>query len=672
MNIWLLTTEYPPFYGGGIGTYAETVAALYLRKGHKLTIFIPDQRQQEGASLVQGIKIIKFPVSGGFELYAEYFAEAVNKKLIEDPLTAPDIIEVQDFMAVGYILIQEKLSGHSLLKNIPIVVHIHMPFYAMQSINNYVKDKLFLKVIEYRELAALKGADGLICPSKYLSRKIRESLPGIKIKIIPLPLPQKIYPNKTLKFKPNHQIDFLFIGRLEYRKGIELFLERASKLWEQGLKFNITVIGADCHFNPTGEYVRDKLRNKYKKQLKNKMLVFYEPMPPEKIKKFLLKTKALIMPALFENMPYVCLEALQAGIPILTTRNGGQAELIRKSGYDSFIFNWHNKGQLENIIIKIINLSKKDLIRIGANGQKSVKNICDPDKNIETRINYFKEIIKKKVTKPRYPFLVSSGNNRRVSRRDYLISIILIIDNDDQPAQILRSLRSIVLSPYDNKEILIIDNNCQQEIIKEALKVIRENNFPGVQIISLENYYNEAEIRNIMLARAQGEWITFIRPGIVVSNDLYTKANIVMKQYKNIFFVCANAVCSVRPENPEYYYNINPEQDLIFLINNINPGVIYYKQTLLTHGQNDLTVDSTYQDYASVVKLIFKGYGGIILAGSHIQSDKDYKFSLNNLNQKYDFLSMLKIPLTKLNNTSKLELLKVLNTKLIEKGQSIL
>ena len=38
MKIWILTTEYPPAFGGGIGTYVENVAKMYSQKGDSVKV----------------------------------------------------------------------------------------------------------------------------------------------------------------------------------------------------------------------------------------------------------------------------------------------------------------------------------------------------------------------------------------------------------------------------------------------------------------------------------------------------------------------------------------------------------------------------------------------------------------------------------------------------------
>jgi hypothetical protein len=47
MKIWLLTTEYPPVFGGGIATYCIHTARMLTLHSHEITVFVSDPSIQE-------------------------------------------------------------------------------------------------------------------------------------------------------------------------------------------------------------------------------------------------------------------------------------------------------------------------------------------------------------------------------------------------------------------------------------------------------------------------------------------------------------------------------------------------------------------------------------------------------------------------------------------------
>ena len=162
MNIWILTTEYPP-EGGGIGTYVFNAARMFAEGGHKVTIL--QAGKQAETQVDRKIRLVKFAT--GSQLLAEsesawsepdkhaafpynemdywpalsyQFAEEVRS--LTPKLGQPDLIEVQDYGAVGYYLLIRQLLQEEPFAKIPIVLHLHSPFFEVARINQMPRYKL--------------------------------------------------------------------------------------------------------------------------------------------------------------------------------------------------------------------------------------------------------------------------------------------------------------------------------------------------------------------------------------------------------------------------------------------------------------------------------------------------------------------------------------------------
>jgi len=115
MIYWLLTSEFPPLYGGGISTYCLETANMLSRNGHQVTVFIPDYqcktiKQQEDSTF----KLVYFNPNHyytssflGHEANLSYAFSQVVKHQTEKH-GAPDIIESQEYMGIAYYLLQFK------------------------------------------------------------------------------------------------------------------------------------------------------------------------------------------------------------------------------------------------------------------------------------------------------------------------------------------------------------------------------------------------------------------------------------------------------------------------------------------------------------------------------------------------------------------------------------
>ena len=112
--------------------------------------------------------------------------------------------------------------------------------------------------------------------------------------------------------------DFLYIGMMRDLKGPDMFLDAlAGAEQKTGRKLTAVMVGAG-----------DDLPN-YKAQAERlgfgKRVVFHDPMPARKA--FLL-ARTVVVPSRAEAMPYIVLETLAAGKPMIATNVGGIPEIF--------------------------------------------------------------------------------------------------------------------------------------------------------------------------------------------------------------------------------------------------------------------------------------------------------------------------------------------------------
>jgi glycosyltransferase involved in cell wall biosynthesis len=117
--------------------------------------------------------------------------------------------------------------------------------------------------------------------------------------------------------------DFLFIGTLRDLKGPDVFIEALDLVRQRtGMAPSAVIVGA-------GE---DKAR--YQRMVEERGLsataVFREPMPAREA--FALG-RTVVVPSRAESMPYIVLEAIAAGMPIITTNVGGIPEIFGSQSF---------------------------------------------------------------------------------------------------------------------------------------------------------------------------------------------------------------------------------------------------------------------------------------------------------------------------------------------------
>ncbi|MFH1187879.1 MAG: glycosyltransferase [bacterium] len=138
------------------------------------------------------------------------------------------------------------------------------------------------------------------------------------------------------KSSPNF-IKFLFIGQVEYHKGILFLIDVFNSFSnDDALNINLDVIG-------------DGKALKAAKSLAKGNISFLGRLSHQDTLKKLKRADLVIMPSLcYENSPNVVLEALGAGKPVVAADIGGAAELVESCNGYSF-----EAGNKEDLINKI-------------------------------------------------------------------------------------------------------------------------------------------------------------------------------------------------------------------------------------------------------------------------------------------------------------------------------
>ena len=190
MNIWILTSEFPPSFGGGISTYIDQVSQGYSAQSHNVTVITRDEHssiemKNEFYRVVR-FKHMEHPIYGtmGYWTALAYHYSEIVKKLILEEKKIPDIIEVQDYNAIGYYILQRKFALEPEFENLKIVVHLHTPSFELARINQTARYKFPTYWIGQMEKFCISAADGLVTQSNFLAKQLSEYTNNKKIQII--------------------------------------------------------------------------------------------------------------------------------------------------------------------------------------------------------------------------------------------------------------------------------------------------------------------------------------------------------------------------------------------------------------------------------------------------------------------------------------------------------
>ncbi len=596
MKIWILTTEFPPHFGGGIGTYVENVADMYSKNGNKVKIILRDD-EEKIEEFNENLEVHRFVLDNNNE-YTNYMGDMQSmsyqylqyvKGLLKKG-EKPDIVEIQEYNAIGYYIFQQKLIDSNFLKDVPVVVHLHTPQFALFDVNKYSKYQLPDYWIGQMERFCIKAADAILCPSQFLADKLKYVNPEKKIKVINLPF-------ATPKEEDDIKVDidkklFVYFGRTEYRKGVMQLVEAFEHLWEKGYDCKLKLIGGDVKYYPKNEYLGKLLQKKYKNRVEQGLLIFQGNTAPKPLRAEIRKARATIIPSLYENFPNTCILSMWLEKVAIVSKQGGQAEMVQTDGINGFIFDHEKEGDLERKIIQVLNTSDEELEKIGKNAKKRINSLCNMEDNVKLRIDFFKKVISEYEPKVEYPFLndTSKYNSNNNKIENDMISVVIPYYN--MAKYIDEAIESIKNSKYKNKEIILLNDGSTDKTSIEAIKKYESD--PMITVVNIKNG-GLANARNVGATYAKGGYLAFLDSDDVVGPDFYTEAVDILKRFNNVSYVFSFIKYF---EGDEGAWNQFDTQLPYLLCHNMSGTCfVIRKNDFMRYGQNKPEMEFGMEDY---------------------------------------------------------------------------
>lgn len=245
------------------------------------------------------------------------------------------------------------------IKNIKIVVISHGGDATL--LNNNI---FFKKMGSW----ILGNIDVVVAVSTFIKKQLRKlNKNSGNIPVISMGVNTKVFEEAIYASEKEKEYELIFIGRLEPKKGV-YYLIKALNYLKNNLNIKAVIIGDGSE--------RIKLQNLVNKYNLKNNIIFTGALNHTKIKRYIIKSKFFVAPSIdlsddTEGMPTVLLEAMSAGLPIITTDAGGICDVI-KNNYNGLIINQHNAKDLsEKISFLLQNPSIANKLKV--NGVNSVQ-----------------------------------------------------------------------------------------------------------------------------------------------------------------------------------------------------------------------------------------------------------------------------------------------------------
>ena len=276
-----------------------------------------------------------------FELNLKNFVTVLKKIIDFDP----DTVLISNYHSIIYrcfcLILKSK-------KRIFILCQDHYWTGSFKQIIGKIISKIYLHSIATTVLIPFKSGGHLMW-AKQMSYKRAKTIS---------PLYSADHNLYKYKNKINHNNNFIFIGRFESIKGLDILLS-AYEIYRKKIS------------NPwkLDVYGFGSLKDKIKKNKTAGLKIYNKITTQDKVKK-LTNSTCLILPSLKEPFGMVVHEALCSGIPVIISENCGSKKLISEN-YNGFIFKNNSIEHLVKKMIKISNLNSSKILKLKKNSYTS-------------------------------------------------------------------------------------------------------------------------------------------------------------------------------------------------------------------------------------------------------------------------------------------------------------
>ncbi len=636
MKIWLLTTEYPPYFGGGIATYSHMTSELLQSRHHEVTVFVADNHVPDvHVQMEQNLRIVRFPNASGPHLenlgYAprlsyHYALHAAAMIAREGP---PDIIESQDFSGIAAHLLQRKRTLDPLFADVPVIVTSHSPKFLLDSVERAPLYRFPEYWVGEMERFSLSAADGVIVPSRYLRKCLMQELSMINPEVIPNPY---IAPKPS---SGNLVPRLLYVGRMQYLKGTLVLLETLANMWDRGFAWPLDMIGGDSHYHPRNMSMKKYVEQRYEPYIRRGLLHIHGPVPPSRLPAAYRQAQAVIVPSLFENFPYVVIEAMASGAVVLASEHGGQQEIIT-DGENGYLF---DETSLESQLLKAVAMSPARRQQMVARAGKDVARHTDPESVYQRKMAYFERVRESGRKSRQFPFIRPLGPTPMApSQSNSLVSIVVPFYN--LGTYLFDTIESLAQIQDPALEILVVDDGSTEAMSIAALHQVKQR-YPQIEILR-KSHEGLAAARNYGARRVRGAFLAFLDADDKVDPRYYRRALDILNAYDNVSFV--GAWTQYFGESSALWPTWNPEPPYALYHNPLNTSsLICRTDHFLEYGLNDPEMEYGMEDYESMIRLLSRGCQGVVIPEPYFlyrtRADSMSRgFNADNLNLLYQWV----------------------------------
>ena len=291
-----------------------------------------------------------------------------------------EIIETTsyDFLCLGYI---------KQIRRLPVVTRVSTTLKQI-SAEHYEFSSKAIKIAAWLENLMIRYSDSLVTHTIAHRDLICEDfqIDPKRFKIIPhgIELPQK--PIFQEQQKADDNLNILYVGRFECRKGIDILLDAIPYVVEQIDGVHFSLVGKDSQDDYQGLF-RKKWGNKFDTHVS-----FLGTVDKVTLNRLYQICDIFVAPSRYESFGLIYVEAMSYGKPVIGCNTGGIPEVVE----DRITGLLAQANNSEDLVEKILELAKDSKLRfqMGKQGRQRVERLFSREQMTKQTLENYREILR--------------------------------------------------------------------------------------------------------------------------------------------------------------------------------------------------------------------------------------------------------------------------------------
>lgn len=330
---------------GGTATYIQLLSTELIRYADLVVI----TSRSSNPLVLNGVKVyeLDFHLSRWWSLKKDFEKILTNEK--------PDLVHINGIWDPQNWLFQQVC----IEQTIKVVLSPHGMLEPYILNRNFLKKRIALALYQKK---AIKSADYLLATALAELNQIRKLGFFSPAQIIPngIDVSEVVYRNQHESSGIEKNI--LFLSRIHPKKGLEILIEAINLLNEPNIKITIAGEGEEAYI--------DQLKKLCIEKEVDHLFNFVGGVYGKQKWKLYAQADLFVLPTYSENFGIVIIEALAAGVPVITTKGTPWEELeIHKCGWWIDL----NVKNLGDSIREAIHTSREEIIGMGERGRRLVE-----------------------------------------------------------------------------------------------------------------------------------------------------------------------------------------------------------------------------------------------------------------------------------------------------------